>query len=225
MDLTLVGSYRRELGSSLDRLLENTLDWEHLPWIHAASFRSIDCSDAGPWGWRATIGMAPTGAEAGLEVLLNVDDATWVSRTVGGAGEGAEIWSKAVATGQRSCEVTVEFHVPDVRLETAGRLGSAYARLYERLYDEDEAMMTGRQAALDDLGNSPIRVVDVEGERCAFKARCPHQLGPLDNAPVIDGVIVCPWHGYRFDVRTGRNLDGSKLRLARVDVPSSLPVI
>lgn len=48
-----------------------------------------------------------------------------------------------------------------------------------------------------------------EGAWMAHAATCPHLLGPLNEGPVSgDGVIVCPWHGYRFDIRSGRNLDG-----------------
>ena len=28
-------------------------------------------------------------------------------------------------------------------------------------------------------------------------------LGPLEEAAVEDGCVRCPWHGYRFDLRTG----------------------
>ena len=216
MLLAKIGRYRRPLGASLERLLENALDWEHLPWVHASSFASVECSDAGKWGWRATVGSVAAGADVALELLLDVDRATWVSRTLEGAGAGTEIWSTAVATGSRTCEVTVEFHAPDVQPDGADRLGAAYARLYERLYDEDESMMIGRQDALEVGGGAPVRVVTVDGEQCSFRARCPHLLGPLEDVPVVDGVIQCPWHGYRFDVRTGRNVDGRSCRLALV---------
>ena len=66
------------------------------------------------------------------------DRSTWVSRTTNGIGVGTEIRSTAVATGARSCEVTVTFRAPNGRSETAAKLGRSYARLYERLYDEDE---------------------------------------------------------------------------------------
>ena len=220
MVLTEVGTYRRALGGSLERLLENTLDWEHLPWLHSSSFSSIECLDAGRWGWRATVGSIATKSDVGLELLLDADRSTWVSRTTDGLGVVTEIWTTAVATGARSCEVTVTFHAPNVRSETAVKLGRAYARLYERLYDEDESMMIGRQAALDARLDVPVRVVDVDGERYAFKARCPHLLRSLDDAPVVDGIVQCPWHGYRFDVRTGINLDGHSCRLAVVPAPA-----
>ena len=218
MQLSVVGGYRRTLGASLERLLENALDWEHLPWIHSSSFSSIECHDSGPWGWKATVGSVPAQAPFSMELLLDRDRATWVSRTTDGVGAGTEIWSTASSTGPETCTVDVEFHLPDVRPEKAERLGAHYRQLYRRLYDEDESMMVVRHAALVARDRVPVRVVDVDGEQVAFKARCPHLLGPLDDAPVVDGVIQCPWHGYRFDVRSGRNLDGRACRLTRVAV-------
>ena len=165
------------------------------------------------------MGLVDTDSEVSLELLLDRDRASWVSRTVDGVGAGTEIWSTATATGPRSCEVAVTFRAPDVHADTADRLGAAYAQLYQQLYDEDESMMVGREAALTNRASPAVRVVEIDGEQHAFQGRCPHLLGPLDDAPVIDGVIQCPWHGYRFDVRTGRNLDGLKCRLQCVPAP------
>lgn len=47
------------------------------------------------------------------------------------------------------------------------------------------------------------------GRWIAHTATCPHLLGPLAEGPVTeDGVITCPWHGYRFDIQSGASLDG-----------------
>lgn len=47
-----------------------------------------------------------------------------------------------------------------------------------------------------------------EGRWIVHSAICPHLLGPLDGGDIaIDGTITCPWHGYRFDVETGVNMD------------------
>ena len=62
-----VGTYRRVLPVSLVRMYENTLDWEHLPFVHDSSFSSIECLDAGPWGWRA-ITTSPRGDENEIEL-------------------------------------------------------------------------------------------------------------------------------------------------------------
>ncbi len=59
-----------------------------------------------------------------------------------------------------------------------------------------------------------FRVVEVDGTLLAHATVCAHALGPLDDAEVEDGCIRCPWHGYRYDVRTGRSADGRGLRLA-----------
>jgi nitrite reductase (NADH) small subunit len=58
-----------------------------------------------------------------------------------------------------------------------------------------------------------MREVEVDGLRIRHATVCPHLGGPLDQARVENGCIRCPWHGYRFDVRTGRSTDGRGLRL------------
>jgi len=59
-----------------------------------------------------------------------------------------------------------------------------------------------------------FRIVRHEGELVAHAVTCPHRLGPLEDAPVAEGRITCPWHGYAFDVTTGRECTGRGLRLA-----------
>ena len=49
-----------------------------------------------------------------------------------------------------------------------------------------------------------IVVVNVDGEFFAYDSQCPHLGGPLDKGRLDDGALVCPWHGWRFDARTGR---------------------
>ena len=36
------------------------------------------------------------------------------------------------------------------------------------------------------------------------KNKCPHQGIKLDGAKCEEGMIVCPWHHYAFDLKTGR---------------------
>ena len=50
--LASVATYRRTVAASLERVVENVLDWEHLPWLHRASFSSVELVDAGESGWR-----------------------------------------------------------------------------------------------------------------------------------------------------------------------------
>ena len=38
--------------------------------------------------------------------------------------------------------------------------------------------------------------------------------GPLEEVMPENGILRCPWHGYRFDLRTGASADGRGCRLA-----------
>jgi len=72
--------------------------------------------------------------------------------------------------------------------------------------------------ALADLPTWTLRGIDVcdtrallvrlgENEVYAYRNQCPGTPFALDAAPIEDGVIRCPWHGCRFEVRGGRRLD------------------
>lgn len=43
----------------------------------------------------------------------------------------------------------------------------------------------------------------------ATQATCPHRDGPLADGLVGDGCVVCPLHGYRYDLATGEPLGHS----------------
>ena len=41
------------------------------------------------------------------------------------------------------------------------------------------------------------------GELSATQNRCPHRQGPLCEGVVDASHVVCPYHGHKFDIRTG----------------------
>jgi nitrite reductase/ring-hydroxylating ferredoxin subunit len=54
-------------------------------------------------------------------------------------------------------------------------------------------------------GGLPVAVARLaDGTVVAFENVCPHKAGPIGEGRVRDGVIACPWHGFRFDLRTGK---------------------
>lgn len=53
-----------------------------------------------------------------------------------------------------------------------------------------------------------IALVRHNGRVHAMGSRCSHMGGPLDEGWVEDGGLVCPWHGSRYCLTTGRPLDG-----------------
>jgi nitrite reductase (NADH) small subunit len=46
-------------------------------------------------------------------------------------------------------------------------------------------------------------VANVGGTIAVLDGTCPHEGGPLGEGIIEDGRVVCPWHAYSFDVRTG----------------------
>ena len=244
-----VGSYRRRLPVSLDRIYENTLDWQHLPHLHSSSFHSIRIEAAGAWGWRANVasGDGQAASKSRIELRLDRDARRWITRTLAGPHVGAEIWTHVFVVSERVLDIIVDFFVPGVSSDSKDEVGQAYARSYERLYDEDVEMMTQRQRQLDQrldgVDNSqtieldaaaPLpQLVTLSGRQFVlnrldnaesngpdpwviYPAQCPHQLGPLKNATLVNGVVRCPWHGYEFDVRSGACVSDSQCQFGRV---------
>jgi nitrite reductase/ring-hydroxylating ferredoxin subunit len=236
-----IARYERRVAGSLAGVWENVHDWEHLPWLHASSFRSIEALDAGDWGWRARVGLPPDpgGAEIEIELRRRPGEEAYDVTTRSGPGTGGVVATRLAAAGPEHTDVEVSFHVPGVGDDAAGALGAAYVALYTRLWDEDEGMIVARAAALAtppaplrapahadlgprdafatpatfELAGRRFQAAEVGGRLVAWPAACPHRLGPLPAEPDGEGCVRCPWHGYRFDVRTGRSADGRALRL------------
>ena len=71
------------------------------------------------------------------------------------------------------------------------------------------------------IGSREVAVFNIDGEYYALRNRCPHQGAPLCTGILLAGlrssrpgaydrgqdvrVIRCPWHGWEFDVRTGKS--------------------
>ena len=54
------------------------------------------------------------------------------------------------------------------------------------------------------VGERQVALVRGEEGWHALDGRCPHQGGPLGEGTVCDGALRCPWHGYDFDLKTGK---------------------
>ncbi len=58
-----------------------------------------------------------------------------------------------------------------------------------------------------------IAVFNVGGRFYASGAVCPHEGGPLEDGTLDGDVVICPWHGFDFDLKTGECLVDSDLRV------------
>jgi nitrite reductase (NADH) small subunit len=52
-------------------------------------------------------------------------------------------------------------------------------------------------------GDRVICVANVGGTLSAMDNVCVHRGGPLGQGIVADGKIVCPWHGWQYDPKSG----------------------
>ena len=89
------------------------------------------------------------------------------------------------------------------------------------------------------FGNFEVGVFKLDGEFYAYLNLCPHMGGPVCQGKMIAKVeeiiaddktskgmafsktrthIVCPWHGFEFDIRTGVHPGNPKARLRRIKV-------
>jgi nitrite reductase (NADH) small subunit len=68
------------------------------------------------------------------------------------------------------------------------------------------------------VGRYDVAVFNVDGAFFAIENSCPHQGGPLAEG-WMDGVLVtCPWHGWCFDVRSGKMTLGEFARVPRFEL-------
>jgi len=107
-----------------------------------------------------------------------------------------------------------------------------------RVGTEDE-IRSGPGRHIVDVDERQVGVFVVDGELKAYESRCPHQGGPVCLGVVMHRVeavvdeggdvveeryaqatanLVCPWHGFEFDLRTGRCVADPRFGLHRYDV-------
>lgn len=179
-----------------------------------------------------------------LELGADRENAPYCVQTLSGDGAGTEIWTLLTPAGPRLTAVEVRYYLPERDPQRLAALADKYRASCARLWDEDEAMMMRREGmtaraarrspgsgaavslgALAELrrrlpifvefDGEPFRIIECEdGGLLAHATMCPHWLGPLGEAVPQNGILRCPWHGYRFDMRTGESVDGRGYRLA-----------
>lgn len=213
MEPAPVAVYRRTLHASVERVWENVFDWEHLPWLHRETFAHVRLLERRRDGMHLETSLRG-GAGEPFEIDVDADRSAGLyhTRTVAGPGTGTDIVTRLAPVADHVTEVAVTFLVPGVADDRRARVGARLTEVYARLWDEDEAMMVRRQAFVDGTLAPEDRTVVIGGVTLRHATVCPHLGGPLDG-PVVDGCVTCPWHGYRFDVRTGCSADGRRLSL------------
>lgn len=84
---------------------------------------------------------------------------------------------------------------------------------------EDIPVGEGRAFAVDGEQVAVFRLRD--GSVRALGAVCPHKGGPLADGLADNGVVVCPLHGYTYDLATGREVSAEGKPVCTYDVTVS----
>lgn len=59
-------------------------------------------------------------------------------------------------------------------------------------------------------------LISHDGRISVFRNECVHQGRSLDGGSLVDGVIMCPWHGFRFDAGSGECISAPNAQLAPI---------
>jgi nitrite reductase/ring-hydroxylating ferredoxin subunit len=81
-----------------------------------------------------------------------------------------------------------------------------------------------RAAKISDVPAGAIHEVQVEGKALALanvagkffaiNNTCLHRGGPLGQGSLQDKIVTCPWHGWEYDVTTGKLVQNPNMGVA-----------
>ena len=68
-------------------------------------------------------------------------------------------------------------------------------------------------------GDKTICVANLNGDISAMDNVCLHRGGPLGQGVISGGKVVCPWHGWEWDPKTGEaGMPGARVAVYAVKV-------
>jgi nitrite reductase (NADH) small subunit/3-phenylpropionate/trans-cinnamate dioxygenase ferredoxin subunit len=65
-----------------------------------------------------------------------------------------------------------------------------------------------------EAGGAGIALFNVNGTIYALDNTCPHAGGPLGEGFLEGHIVECPWHGWRYDVKTGERPENRDFKVA-----------
>lgn len=68
------------------------------------------------------------------------------------------------------------------------------------------------------VAGEDIALFNVGGTLHAIHNTCLHRQGPLGEGELDGTTVTCPWHGWQFDVTTGKNLMNPAVGVKKYEV-------
>ena len=84
---------------------------------------------------------------------------------------------------------------------------------YTKLTTQSELPPEG-EAKEFPLGDKVICVANVNGVVSAMDNVCLHRGGPLGQGVIEGNKLVCPWHGWQYDPKTGQAAQNPNAKVA-----------
>lgn len=72
-----------------------------------------------------------------------------------------------------------------------------------------------------DLDGRAVALFNLDGEIIALDGRCRHRGGRLGDGLVRDGIVACPLHWWRYEIRSGQLVGAPRVRIDRYPVAIS----
>jgi nitrite reductase (NADH) small subunit len=82
---------------------------------------------------------------------------------------------------------------------------------YIRICEQSELPQSGNVREFTANGRA-LCVANLDGAISVLDGTCPHEGGPLGEGDIENGCVVCPWHAYAFNLRTGEATDDPSLK-------------
>ena len=64
------------------------------------------------------------------------------------------------------------------------------------------------------LDGKAVALANVAGKFYAINNTCLHRGGPLGQGSLLDKIVTCPWHGWEYDVTTGKLIQNPNMEVA-----------
>jgi len=64
------------------------------------------------------------------------------------------------------------------------------------------------------VAGKPVAIANVAGKFFAINNTCLHRGGPLGEGSLQGSIVTCPWHGWEYDVTTGKLVQNPNMGVA-----------
>jgi nitrite reductase (NADH) small subunit len=64
------------------------------------------------------------------------------------------------------------------------------------------------------VGGKAVALANVAGKFYAINNTCLHRGGPLGQGTLQGQIVTCPWHGWEYDVTTGKVVPNPNMTIA-----------